>query len=536
MPPPMARPMHLSLLLLLWWCVLLSSPEPAACSSPPQPGGVNTTTLISTAWGGGVSGNTPGNIGGAVGVASLSSAGATAWMGSSCFDANTSTFYLVDSGHPTSVSAYSAYSAGGLVSFTSVPPATGCVASQQVKAVQADGAGGLWSVDSGCGAVQYRDAAGVFTTALSVAPSPTKPASLAIRRDATFVYAGLGTAIIRIASGLVACVKAGLGGCGVYNTTLVHTTAASNVTLSFDQQTAYYIDSASISSVSLTLSTASYPTTATQLVLTGASRSIVYPTALALSPTGQALIVADYLSGGINGNYTVIRSVNLSTLAVSTLGPNNVQSNCAAGSNSDQNGAIGGPACFGLIQQLVTGTGTLGGQLLFFEVNTGRIRALDWSTLLMRTVIGGGPVNNGYSDPSNTPLGWAKGYGAESSVDSALVGLQWDATHNVGYVAQTVRQAAGRAQHTGTGQLTHTDAPHMQHTWPACVRACSAASLCFRSSVRSPASRCLLSAAVCRAMASSAPSAAAPASRTAYWATGSRAWTRTAGRARTVWA
>jgi len=165
-----------------------------------------------------------------------------------------------------------------------------------------------------------------------------------------------------------------------------------------------------------------------------------------MSPDGLGLVVADYLPAG----YTQIKHVNLTSLAVITIGPNNVQSNCANGSNTYQNGYVRGPACFGLIHQIITGTGTLSNQLLFFEVNTGRIRALDWPTQLMRTVIGGGSVNGGFSRPYNTPIGWAQGSGMESSLDSNLTGLAWDSTNNIGYVAQQV------------GCLAVYDEPHIR--------------------------------------------------------------------------
>ena len=203
--------------------------------------------------------------------------------------------------------------------------------------------------------------------------------------------------------------KAGAGGCNAYNLTLVNTAAASNITLSFDERTLYYIDTAAINSISVKLATAAYPTAATTLIHTGTGQAVTNPTAMAVSPDGLGLVLADYLPAG----YSVLKYVNLSSLTVATIGPNNVQSNCGNNSNTYQNGWIGGPACFGLIHQILTGTGTMGSQLLLFEVNTGRIRAIDWSTKLLRTVIGGGPSNDGFSHPTNTPTGWAKGYGLE---------------------------------------------------------------------------------------------------------------------------
>ena len=425
MPPP------LTLLLAAVWLIVSAAVSGAAGLTPDQ----SSTTLIQTVWGGGVSGNTPGNTNGGLGVASLSSAGPTAWMGSSHFDPSTSTFYLVDSGHNTSIKAYSPLNASGLVTYSSVP-ASPCSGSQLVKAVMADNSSGLWAVDSGCSNILYLSAAGTWTTALSsLGIDATKPASLAQRRDSSVVYASLSSSVVRMQRALVGCVSAGQGGCSGYTTTLVNTTAASNLALSFNEQLLYYIDVSAIRSINVTLSTSQYPVSSpTLLLLTGTGQSVVNPTALATSPDGLGLVIADLLPAG----YSQIKYLNLSSSTVTTIGPNNVQSNCGNSSNTYQNGWIGGPACFGLIQQIITGTGTLGNQLLFFEVNTGRIRALDWSTQLMRTLIGGGPANNGFSAASNTPKGWAKGYGTESSLDRNLTGLVWDTTRNVGYVARQV--------------------------------------------------------------------------------------------------
>ena len=208
------------------------------------------------------------------------------------------------------------------------------------------------------------------------------------------------------------------------------------------------------------------------LLLTGTGQSVVNPTALAMSPDGLGLVIADLLPAG----YSQVKYLNLSSSTVTTIGPNNVQSNCGNSSNTYQNGWIGGPACFGLIQQIITGTGTLGNQLLFFEVNTGRIRALDWSTQLMRTLIGGGPANNGFSAASNIPKGWAKGYGTESSLDRNLTGLVWDTTRNVGS-----RGAAGQL-HTfirhaaqpvsSTASLSATALPSCRAHSLTAMRAC----------------------------------------------------------------
>ena len=69
---------------------------------------------------------------------------------------------------------------------------------------------------------------------------------------------------------------------------------------------------------------------------------------------------------------------------------------------------------------------TMSNQLLFFEVNTGRIRALDWLTVLVSTLIGGGAPMDGFTDPRNTPGGWADGVQHEASLDGSMTGLVVD--------------------------------------------------------------------------------------------------------------
>ena len=439
--------LHALWLVLALWLAASAAPSTAAPLVPSSP---NTVAFIQTAWGGGVGGNTPGSVNGPLGVASLSSSGARAWMGCSFFDAATSNFLLVDSGHPTSVKLYNAQNSSGLVTYASSVPSTDCSGGPQaLKAVAADTSGGVWVVDSGCGNVLYLASNGQWTTALSLPISPNLPASFAMRRDNAYLYVSVSTSILSLAKQLVACVNADTVGCGAFVVTLVNTTAASNLTLSFDQQTLYFLDTNAIRRVSLTLPAASYPTTATTVVSTGAAQSIVNPTAMAMSPDGSSLVVADLLSAG----YSQIKQVSLtSPFTVSILGPNNVQSNCGAGANTYQNGWIGGAACFGLIQQIITGTGTLGNQMLFFEVNTGRIRAYDWAATSMRTLIGGGAPNNGFSNPANTPIGWAKGYGTESSFDVNLNAMAWDTVNNMGYAAQQVRSSSSQPPRSTYGQ------------------------------------------------------------------------------------
>ena len=420
------------LLLLLYWTASLR--EAAAALSP---GSSGTAALLQTVWGGGSSGNTPSNTNGLFGTASLSSAGPTAWMGSSTFNPATSDFLLVDSGHPASVKKYNAQSLTGLTTYISSVTQSPCAAGvSTVKAVVADNSTNVWLVDASCGnLVYYRTSTTSFTTVMSsLVIDPTLPVSLVINRANPFLFLGFSSSILRVPP---TCSNTALNCTAYRQTTLVAgSTAVSNLTLSFNEQWLYFIDAQGIKSVYALFPLASYPITATTLVSSGTGQLVVNPTAIAMSPDSLGLIIADYLSAG----YTQIKYLSLSTLAVTTIGPNNVQSNCSVNSPTYQNGWIGGPACWGVIHQIITGTGTMSNQLLFFEVNTGRIRALDWPSQLVRTVIGGGAANTGTwsSTPNNVPNGWATGVGVESSFDAAMTALAWDVNSNQGVVAEPV--------------------------------------------------------------------------------------------------
>ena len=416
---------------LLW----LASWRPplAECLAP---GSSSSAAYVQTVWGGGSAGNTPSNTSGLLGTASLSSAGPTAWMGSSCFCSFTSNLLIVDSGHPSSVSLYNAQSSTGLYTILAAVTQPVCpvgIANSVVKAVVQDNNNNAWLVDAACGnLVFYKTATAAFTTVMALTIDPTLPVSLAMKRDNSFLFLSFSSTILRVPP---ACSNTSID-CSAYRQTLVSgSTTPSNLTLSFNEQWLYFIDSQGIKRINTLMASTAYPVVATTLATTGAA--IANPTAVAMSPDGLGLIIADYLPAA----YTQIKYLNLSSLAITTIGPNSAHSNCSVNSGTYQNGWIGGPACFGLIQQIITGTGTLGNQLLLFEVNTGRIRALDWSTRLIRTLIGGGPANDGFSRPKNVPNGWATGVSVESSFDTAMTALAWDSANNLGIVAEPVSHA-----------------------------------------------------------------------------------------------
>ena len=432
--PPWHRWHTVGLAVALLW--LASWGPPPAVAAALAPGSSNTAALVQTVWGGGTSGNTPSNTSGLLGAASLSSAGPTAWMGSSTFCPYTSNFLLLDSGHPTTIKVYNAQSATGLSTFISNVTQSSCPggysATSVLKAVETDNSTNLWIVDAGCGnLVFYKSSSAAFTTVMSLVINPTLAVSLAMKRDSTYLFLSFSSSILRLPP---TCSNMAMN-CSAYRVSLVAgSIAPSNLTLSFNEQSLYFIDVQSINRISALMPITSYPVTPTTLVTTGLGQAIVNPTAMAMSPDGLGLIIADYMPAG----YSQIKYLSLSTLAVVVIGPNKAQSNCGTNSSTYQNGWIGGPACFGLIHQIITGTGTMGNQMLFFEVNTGRIRALDWSTRLVRTVIGGGPANNGISNPNNVPNGWATGVSTESSFDSAMTALAWNVMNNTLIVAEPV--------------------------------------------------------------------------------------------------
>ena len=457
--PPWHRWHGVVLAVALLWLASWGPPAEAAATSP---GSSGSAALIQTVWGGGSAGNTPaGNLTGQLGAASLSSPGSTAWMGSSAFCAANSNFLLVDSGHPSTVRSFSVQSATGLATHISglaanltCPPGA---ALSAWKAVVADSAANVWLVDAGCGNLVYYNyaaaAAGSSPFYLQFAMDPTKAVSLAMKRDNSYLYVAFNATIIRITP---ACTSGNGSLCGYRQSIVNNAVSPSNLTLSLDESLLYFLDVGGIFSFNPIRLPTAYPVSPARVVSTGVGQAIVNPTAIALAPYGAGLVVADYLPAG----YSQIKYINLTANnnSVSTIGPNSAQSNCSSGSATYQNGLLGGPACFGLIQQILTGTGTLGGQLLFFEVNTGRIRALDWASKLMRTVVGGGPANNGFSNARNVPTGWATGFGAESALDTAMTALAWDPNLNVGVVAEPVSRfqplSNTAAHHAACSSLT----------------------------------------------------------------------------------
>ena len=326
-----------------------------AAATALAPGFSNTAALTQTVWGGGSAGNTPSNTNGLLGTASLSSAGPTAWMGSSTFNPSTSDFLLVDSGHPAAVKKYNAQSLTGLTTYISSVTQSPCAAGvSTVKAVVTDNSTNVWLVDASCGnVVYYRTSTSAFTTVMSSLPiDPTLPVSLVINRANTFLYLGFSSSILRVPP---TCKNTAVNCTAYRQTSLVAgSTAVSNLTLSFNEQWLYFIDAQGIKNISALLPLTSYPNTATTLITCGTGQLVVNPTAIAMSPDGAGLVIADYLPAG----YTQIKYLNLSTLAVTTIGPNNVQSNCSVNSPTYQNGWIGGPACWGVIHQIITGTGS----------------------------------------------------------------------------------------------------------------------------------------------------------------------------------
>ena len=238
----------LALAVSLLWLASWGPPVAEALA----PASSNSAALVQTVWGGGSAGNTPSNTNGVLGVASLSSAGPTAWMGSSTFCPYTSNFLIVDSGHPAAIKLYNPQNSLGL--YTLIPNVTqpSCpvgTANSVVKAVVTDNSTNLWIVDAACGnLVFYKTSSAAFSTVMPLAIDPTLPVSLAMKRDNTYLFLSYSSVVYRLPS---TCSKAAVNCSAVAVSMAKSVTAPSNLTLSFDENTLYFIDTAVISSVKL---------------------------------------------------------------------------------------------------------------------------------------------------------------------------------------------------------------------------------------------------------------------------------------------
>jgi hypothetical protein len=381
-----------------------------------------------TVWGGGVSGVTPGSINGPVGVASLSSAGVTGWMGQSFYDWSTSTHYLTDSGHTGQVKAFNPSSSTGLTTFYSSTNT-----STLIKAVGGDGNGTVYWVDVGRGIVSQRcinRTTRLWSSASTLINYPFKSSAVAVSLlyDTTTTGGGVlyftdTTVIIRVV------INSSLSCSAPPSTPLPLSrvgptmTSVSNLTWSSDHRSIYFLDNGAVKQI--TLDTYTVTTLAP-------STSFVHPTALTLLLDGQSLLIADLQSSG----YSLLVRLFLLNSSTTIYASNVLQSSCSA-NQSYQSGTLS-TSCWGVIHCMYLGSGTSSGLIHVHEVNTGRIKVIEWLTGRVWVLIGGGAANDGFTLPELIPSGWASGVGWQSSFEHTVTAIVFDPTGTIGYVAEPV--------------------------------------------------------------------------------------------------
>ena len=407
-----------------------------------------TAAFVQTVWGGGVGGNTPGSENGVLGVSSLSSAGHTGWFGQSYFYSPNTTLFVLDSGHPSTVASYSPFDPSGLSTAASFASACGDDTSV-LKALISDLNGTHWLLDPGCGAIWWGHfgGGGSFSRYLNwTFVSAAHPASMALDSTHSFLYFTDTSAVYVMSAHWPFSTPV----------RIANTTAASNLSLSLDGRSLYFLDGASVKRIAL-------PNNTVTTLAIGSALSL--PSALCVAPDGVGLLVADVQAG----NYSVIKYVSLTSVyPVSVLAPNPLKSNCGLNSSSYQSGDLS-TACWGSIQQIALGSGVESQSVFFFEANTGRVKQLSWQSQLVSTWLGGGAPNNGFSNPNNTAHGWAQGVGAESAFESSMTAIIFNAAGQVGYVAEPVSETADSAQPL---QPSSHCLAHSRHLWCCCcVRA-----------------------------------------------------------------
>ena len=193
-------------------------------------------------WGGGYSGNTPGNSNGALGSSALSSTGASAWMGLPYFEVSSSSQYFVDSGHPTSIKLHNPVSQNGLQLWYSFD------SSSILKAVTGDGQGSVWVVDVGHEVIRfytYTLLNGWFWMAFSYwgFSSKTAPSSILYDGTANYVYFSDVNNIVRAPVNFFAIVS----GSAVTATVVATFTRVSALSWSGDQHSfIYFLDAGAV--------------------------------------------------------------------------------------------------------------------------------------------------------------------------------------------------------------------------------------------------------------------------------------------------
>ena len=376
--------------------------------------------FIQTVWGGGVAGNSPGNASGLLGVASLSSAGPSAWMGQSFYDWSASTHYLVSSAHSTSIQSFCHQSLSGLTTYVTFD------ATSTIKAVTGDGSGSLWVADTGRGVIRARyyflqwmwQSAYVSWTFRSA----SAPMSLLYDAANANLYFTDSSIILRAPSSNSGALLFGVGAVAQVVASL---TAVSSLTWSSDQKLIFLIDAGAVKCLN---------TSSLAVTLLAPAAAFTNLTALSLLPDGVSLLVADLQPGG----YSVLKRVTLNPVTVSVHAANAANSSCTGAGNTYQGGVLT-TACWGVIHAMSLGAGVTSGQVFVSEANTGRLKVIDYpSGGRVFVKIGGGAANNGYSSASSVPSGWAPGQGHNAFFEHSATAIIFDSTGTQGYLAEPV--------------------------------------------------------------------------------------------------
>ena len=293
-----------------------------------------------------------------------------------------------------------------------------------------DGLGNLWATDVGGGAIRARwknvtSGAWVWQSTFVTWPftAPSFAASILYHNSTASLYFSDTTAIVRAAVNVSA--YGGTGGLGV-NTTVVNQSfsSVSNLTWSADQRSIYLLDGGAVKQMSV------FSYTVTVLA---PSSSFTQPTALSLLPDGASLLIADLQSGG----YSVLKRLSLSNLSLSLFASNTANSSCSGTNATYQSGALS-TSCWGLIHAMTLGSGAASGKVFVLEVNTGRMKVIDYWAGMVSVLLGGGKANSFLSNATNPPSGWASGVGVQSSFERTTGPIIFDSTGLTGYIAEPV--------------------------------------------------------------------------------------------------
>ena len=342
-------------------------------------------------------------------------------MGQSFYDWSTSTHYLLDSGHPTSLKAFNPLSSSGLSIYATFD------STSLLRAVTGDGSGALWVADTGVGVIRSRFATSTGSWAWQAAyaqwtfRNASAPTSLLYDAVNGVIYFTDSASVVRAPA---ASPAAQLGG-GAAAQIVASLTAVSCLTWSADQRSIFLLDAGAVKQ----LSTSTYTTT----VVAPAS-SFTHATALSLLPDGLSLLIADLQPAG----YSVLRRVSLSPVAVTLHAANAANSSCTGVGSTYQGGTLA-TACWGSIQWMSLGAGAASGHVFVSESNSGRLKSIDYNDGGLVTVrVGGGTANNGYTSGTSTPSGWAPGLQRSAFFDPSMTAIIFDSKGTQGYIAQPV--------------------------------------------------------------------------------------------------